>query len=428
MGEKRRRSPDGLTADAECCQAELVLKGVEETPEKRQKVENAESCTRQPLTRENLALLEEKMSPKSTSNEGKTGDVNTGTTRTSTIDPAKQERVLHYNGLELNPGPALETELAKEVMNAAKNLLNDPRDTVMKRKDVEEFSEERLDQQYSNESTFVDAIWHILIRKTRHVKEQPPTNQLKTDQEWMVRKFKTDGLRHKVNQKFESKTVPVTDAHGEKQLTKFLRKLPNIKTPMPDLAYGLRLDAFSDREERITFELRKISMISPDMVYPFLIFEFKSGKGLLDEAKMQACRGGAAMVYSMRQLREKAGLPNDNDKEDVGRMAFSVAMTTDRANIYVHWAHSSSDNKVTYYMAKVVGFDLEDDDVIPTLRSCINNILDWGVLTRKNYIKSILAKIDSSPEARSIAEDKDKEDEENKESEEEEEAEPASGR
>lgn len=445
MGEKRKRSHftqsevsqtrsfAGVAADAGHWQAELVVWSKGGTPEKRQKVGSAEFTTTQPLTRENLALLEGKMPSRSATEGGETSATKTTKTNTSTADIRKQEEVLHYNNIEVESEEASQTKLGEDIMEAAQELVQEHRHSAMSKKRAELFIKKRKDRQYSNEATFVDVMWKILIEESRHVQQAVAETQ-GDDDEWMEVGYEDDGLRHNRDQQFRKNSVPVKDSTGARDMEKFLRKLPGIPYPVPDLTYGLRRDAFTTGERLVSTALEHISAISPDMLYPFFVVEFKSGKGDFQAAVLQACRGGAALIYSMRQLREEAGLKNNNDQSDVGRMTFSMAMNTIKANIYVHWADGAKKGKVVYHMARLDGFDLEKKEDIPKLRSHINNILDWGILKRKTYIRGLLAIISPAAAETSGAEDEEEEDDDDEDEENEEEGntedeeDPLSGR
>lgn len=389
-----------------------MVRGVSETPEKRQKVESAEPCTPQPLTRENLALLEGKMPAKSNPEEGGTSSSKTPNTKSSATDHGKQVEIMQYNGMMMQRVKSMETELDKKIVLAARDIVMVTRDSAMSEKTVDHFIEQRIDRQYANEDTFVDVMWKILIDESRSVK-QPATDTLEKEQGWVIVRWDDSALRHNRNQQFRRGSVPVKDKAGERDLEQWLRKLPDVKNPKPDLAYGLSRKAFRHRESVVNLTLLGISDISADMLYPFFVIEFKSGKASFQAATIQACRGGAALIYSMRKLREKAGLTNKNDEDDEGRMVFSMAMSALAAEIYVHWAHRKKGGEVIYEMSRIDGFDLQKEENIPKLRSHIDNILDWGLLKRKLYIKRMLAKMEPRCEESSSEEAEEDDDDEN---------------
>lgn len=392
-----------------------MVHGVSETPEKRLRVESADPCTPQPLTKENLALLDGTMPPKSKTEDGGTSSSKPPMTKSSTTDYGKQTDILHYNGMNIDSTLALKSKIGMDIMNAAQDLVTSSRDSAMSERTVSKFLEKRADRQFANEDTFVDVMWRILIDESRSLKQQPATDALEADESWLIEEWEDSGLRHNRNQQFLKGSVPYKDSLGQKELDQYLRKLPDVINPKPDLIYGLSKKAFGQHEGLVNLGLEGISSFSKDILYPFFVIEFKSGSGDFQAARIQACRSGAALVYSMRKLREEVGLTNSNKDDDEGRIAFSMAMNVITAHIYVHWAHKKKNGEVTYEMARLDGFDLEKKDEIPKLRSHINNILDWGVLKRKFYIKEMLAKIDP----RCAEEEEDEEDEEEDEEEEE---------
>lgn len=363
------------------------------TPEKRAKTESEVPSTPKPLTRENLALLEGKMPPKS---DTVSGASKTPTIKTSSTDYEKQEDILRNNGIEMPNREFEKTEIGKSIVAKARELIVSERLSTMKDDHLKKFMAKREEEKYSNEASFVYIIWKIMVGDTRQVKEAGE-NVLEEHEGVFIKEWEEDGLRFRVDQAFRPKCIQMTDAKAGASLEKLLEKLPGVKTPKPDLAYGLRKDAFTSAEQNINMMIAHIADLSRNMLYPFYNLEFKSDQGAFHAAILQACRGGAALIYAMRNLRERAGLVNNNDEDDVGRMAFSLVIVPERANLYVHWAMNVTEPKVVYHMAKLSGYDLENDDDVPKLRIAINNILEWGIIPRKNYIKHMLAKIGGLP-------------------------------
>ncbi len=369
------------------------MHGASETPEKRLRVESADPCTPQPLTKENLALLDGTMPPKSKTEDGGTSSSKPPMAKSSTADHGKQTDILHYNGMNIDSILAIKSKIGMDIMNAAQDLVTSSRDSAMSERTVDNFLENRMDREFSNEDTFVDVMWRILVDDSRKV-QQHSSDELECQQEWLTVRWNDSGLRHNRNQQFLKGSVPYKDSSGQKALDQWLRKLPDVLNPKPDLIYGLHKKAFGQHEGLVNLGLEGISNFSKDILYPFFVIEFKSGSADFQAARIQACRDGAAIIHSMRKLREKAELANNNNENDEGRLAFSMAMNVVAADIYVHWAHKKKSGEVVYEMALMEGFDIRKGEQLPKLRSYIDNILDWGLLKRKFYIKELLAKID----------------------------------
>ena len=170
-------------------------------------------------------------------------------------------------------------------------------------------------------------------------------------------------------------------------------KRDKINTPVPDLAYGLRDKAFTKAELAFNITYDTIARLSPDMNYPFFLVEFKSHKGSIEEAQNQACRGGAAVMSAMRKLKKMAGLDDLNAEGDKRRMVFTMAMVPSQAQLYVHWAETISKDEDVYHMNLVMTYALQDEDSVPQLKKGAYNILEWGIYSRKNYIKELISKV-----------------------------------
>jgi hypothetical protein len=74
------------------------------------------------------------------------------------------------------------------------------------------------------------------------------------------------------------------------------------KNPTPDLTYGFQRSEFSSDELRL---LSQSGLeVAKDIVSPFFVMEWKAWRGNLLDAKVQARRAGAAMVWGRRKARD----------------------------------------------------------------------------------------------------------------------------
>src|SRR5205085_2916226 len=123
-----------------------------------------------------------------------------------------------------------------------------------------------------------------------------------TTQGDLVRDWDHDNLDANDNQEFIRGFVPIPDLRQDQVLAKLLEKSPGMKNPRPNITYGLAREAFT-REELVVNDLHaSIAGISPKILHPFIIFEWKSARGTMENAQCQARRGGAALVHARRQL------------------------------------------------------------------------------------------------------------------------------
>lgn len=85
---------------------------------------------------------------------------------------------------------------------------------------------------------------------------------------------------------------------------------------------------------------------------------------------------------------------------DPTQFAFTLALTPSGAQIYVHWAEEGhSGSALKYHMHLVEPYTLKRQKDVQDLRRAIDNILDWGVLTRKTAVKQLLARVRTKMEA-----------------------------
>jgi hypothetical protein len=112
----------------------------------------------------------------------------------------------------------------------------------------------------------------------------------------------------------------------------------------------------------------------------------------MEDARCQARRGGAALVYARRQFNGLASCSPESNGPDWSSFVFSCTINPDTAYIYVHWCERE-DDQLSWHMSKISAHLLDEEEDIKALRRNIDNILDWGVLNRVQEIKSVLQKI-----------------------------------
>lgn len=398
MGEKRKRSNsshseidhvcplgDEVKSDVELWQAELVVKGEENASEERQKTESTRYSAPQPLTEENLALLEGDMAGQ------------------------KRKAIETEDGSEKPKGGASETSIrwAAEVMEKRGILFCDPatadaplvrkvkawvigkRDLVMSTDDTTSFLSARHKFRMRNEATFIERVWSLLLLKTRTVRTSE--NVEEQDNDVLVRTaWEDDGLDYAISDKFYPDSLPMPDAAGDATLQALFKEMPRISTPMPDRVYGLDEDKFTPDERNISFCYERFTRVARTVYYVFFVVEFKGYLGVMGEAHVQARRSGAALVSSMREFKEKAGLLDEKNNADDGNYVFTLTMTPDMAQMYMHWAALEANKRVIYHMHLLKSYILTDAEHVTNLRRDVDNVMDWGLGIRKDYIKRCL--------------------------------------
>jgi hypothetical protein len=269
------------------------------------------------------------------------------------------------------------------------SIVTGDRLSSMKPESQEKFMKNRAKLITGNESTLVSKLMPILVRDSRTVNSQGD----------LVRDWDHDNLDANDNQEFIRGFVPIPDVRQDQVLAKLLEKSPGMKNPKPDITYGLAPEAFTEEELVANETYAPITGISPRILHPFLIFEWKSERGTMEEARYQARRGGAALVNARRQLNALANC-SDSNGPDWNSFVFSCVLDPNVAYIHVHWCERKND-QLSWYMSKVSGHLVDEEYDIKILRRNIDNILDWGVLNRVQEIKGVLQKIYAQEEPES---------------------------
>ena len=105
------------------------------------------------------------------------------------------------------------------------------------------------------------------------------------------------------------------------------------------------------------------------------------------------------MVNTRRKFNN-AEMQKDKEQQTVGpdieSFAFTLALFTDKAEMYVNWHEYRKTSRHPYdledawHMNFLEGYEFRDEESFGMLRRGINNVLDWGVGVRKREIMEML--------------------------------------
>ncbi|KAK1034964.1 hypothetical protein LTR74_018894, partial [Friedmanniomyces endolithicus] len=123
-----------------------------------------------------------------------------------------------------------------------------------------------------------------------------------------------------------------------------------VSSPKPDFTVGLRRTAFQDDE------LRKLEnyatpqgpfYFTPDLCFPFLMCEAKTGRLGIDQADTQNIHSASIAVRAIFKLYHVAyGADHDRTKALTGQiLTFSVSHNNRLVNLYGHYAVAGSINE-----------------------------------------------------------------------------------
>jgi hypothetical protein len=205
-------------------------------------------------------------------------------------------------------------------------IVTGDRSSTMKPRSQKKFMENRTELVTRNKVTLMGKFMPILVRESRTVN---------TPQGDLVRDWGHDNLDANGNLEFIRGSVPIPDVRQDQILANLLEKSPGMKNPKPDIAYGLSRKAFTKKELAVNDTYASITGISPRILHPFFIFEWKSAKDTMKDARCQARRGGAALVHARRQFNALASCSPEFNGPDWSSFVFSCTANPDTAYIYI---------------------------------------------------------------------------------------------
>ena len=324
-------------------------------------------------------------------------------------------------------------------------ILRKDRHSAMKPSSVRKFSERHEIFEGANEATVLSNLIPLLIKESHILKLSPESVEYKTlrdekelskcnsedDEDILVpRDWFDEGVIFAVNQEFRASLLPnvYDNDNMEVPLRKALSKSDGMSNPKPDYCWGFRLDLLDrGKPTDVQFipEIASLMQPAPPLEGVFFLIEGKSNQGNALQAKIQAQRGGAALVNAARKLSMYT-TPADNANEkgaDTQSFVFSATLTIQCMNIYLHWAEdlhptvkdtgelqshqqvlrqelprlrgdASTHTQNTYelrtlfHMTLLRSYALLNLDLLPELRHVLHNILQWGATDRLEQVKS----------------------------------------
>ena len=266
------------------------------------------------------------------------------------------------------------------ILQWAEEIRSGKRNSAMKTASEQKLMARRQEYERSNEDTFVREFMAALLRDDRERNE-----------DWAKTSWDQDGLKRAWNQLFQKHCIPqilTPDALTKK----VLNANPRIKDPKPDLTFGISSRLFSEEQLKTNRAYYQQTAICPgDLWHPFCLVEAKM-KGTVEEAEYQCVRGGAALVNTGQQLQYLSGVDAPPAAPDKQTTTFSLAVTPSIVVLHVHWAEIVN-GETLFHMHHVHSYALKNKGVGPQLRHDLDNILDWGTLTRKRQVDKILDNI-----------------------------------
>lgn len=341
-------------------------------------------------------------------------------------------------------------ERGKDLIQKAQEIVKGARQSAMKTPTANELQFLANKHATDNELTFLVNVWKHLLGDTRQAR--PEFEVIEDDGEaakWLETAWTNDYLKCNWSADFAPNSIPpLTVPDDDPALKDLANDIPRLGNPKPDLAYGLEEEAFTKMEQMLNAQYG--ARLSPNLYHPFFIVEAKSCSGPIEEAENQCARAGCAMVSLTRQfnaLAEKAGSDDNHEQQqqtnesaeqdirdkgqnhqrpsassigpsssnnpnhsttnsqapsfaDETSFSFSLAIVPTKAHLFVNWAEVTPNAKaptqppyILWQMNTIESYDLEKQAAWPELRRDLDNVLDWGTLTRKRQLQETCARM-----------------------------------
>ena len=266
---------------------------------------------------------------------------------------------------------------------------------------VHSFKKRLSQYQSRKEDSFLAACLPLLIKNGRNVRVDPRKDGIEAGEQhdpeeieenttpgyrYLLREWEEDGIVTAVGEEFRRGFLP---SPFPNDLVKEMRKVDGMTNAKPDRCYGLIPHMFPAPSVQIYRDPAIIDMIAllDSLYHAFFFIEGKSNGGIMAAAENQARRGGATLVFSMREWLSEIKVPDVGPGADNRTFVFSATMTPELILIWVHWAEILPDGTVNYHMDYLESCAFRDDERIPKIRQTIHNIFSWGSTDRVTKLK-----------------------------------------
>ncbi|KAI4123843.1 MAG: hypothetical protein LQ341_007141, partial [Variospora aurantia] len=275
-----------------------------------------------------------------------------------------------------------------------------------------------------NEKTLLINLWQLLVKKTRFCKRKLASGEeeiLSPEEEteaalWIQKTWRADDkLWTKWDANFFSDTLPEIAETGNHFLDHLLEDVPRVAKPVPDICMGFDKTAF-DEEVMSTLQRFGFTVTKEQWISIFAL-EAKGPDEPIAAATNQCCRSGAAMVKRCRDFfkatnawlsvhpspnhggnqatqpaqsshLQQAAHPFTYPRPDMHSFAFSAALNPEQVILYMHWAEETGPDTEVWQQTRLRDYSLYNTGALELLRCNIDNILDWGIATRRRKVEA----------------------------------------
>lgn len=342
-----------------------------------------------------------------------TGTTSSGVRNASNVSPSKVAALAKQRKNAYNVGQAMQKHgMVKQseafydfpqFVDKVTSIIKPERSSHMLPESARKFQKYLEVFEHMNENTFLHIMFPLLMKDGYQlVKDRADFTDKEKDilknSGSIYRDFVMDeGIMTMIDNLFLTTLIPSihSDPKFEMEMAKALQKIANVAqaTPKPDFVFGLRPSKVTILADVLLPEnIEALLGIAPGMYDPHLIVEGKAESGSAAEAENQARRGGATVVHANRMLRATVGDLLDIDGPDFDSFVFSITMSPNLFEVWVHWYQGPECSQV-YHMNRVSTLPLYGYENLDAIRRVLHNVQEWSIDDRFHQRQPLFQRI-----------------------------------
>ncbi|MCJ1382446.1 hypothetical protein MMC17_005559 [Xylographa soralifera] len=198
----------------------------------------------------------------------------------------------------------------------------------------------------------------------------------------------TKGIIRTHNRQWKAGLIPIPATEHDNVLAATIQAVESPAKPKPDITYGYSSDMFSESEISYAATLPSITrVVDKGPLWPFLIMEWKSDLGQMENGQAQAMRDGTAAVNSIWHLLNETGSARPQEHETA---VFCACVGPRTIDIFVSWRCCHPSGELSWELDRIHEALLSQEDQVFHTRSILLNIREWAQSIRLSCIKAAL--------------------------------------
>ncbi|KAG8532413.1 uncharacterized protein KY384_002898 [Bacidia gigantensis] len=294
----------------------------------------------------------------------------------------------------------------RQVIETATNIIAAPRGSPTAKQTTPSIHQAIHNRPKLNESVLQDGLLNALFKASRMVRKAsvPPSKPFDLyDYEPEPRAWTKDYLGRKTRANFHQKSVPQMKPPAG-TFDAFFAEDPKLKTPIPDLTWGLcetLLNVARDRWPKLSKTYN--ASVTKGLFHAFCSMDIKTLNRPTGELQLQCAMAGSAMVWNKVQWDAQINdqpIPKGHDDDQkiekgsgssipgLTSFVFTCGVSPSHATIYVNW-REDWDNGAVYWHTTPIGWygtEYGADQQTAAFQRALTNIHDWGVGPRADVI------------------------------------------